>query len=539
MPKKLLDPVAVYATYSDLFGFKYGKEKLGGFIYDLPLGGIVTVLSQLNSIALENKNIREGFISFLESRTVNEINIRRKFENRVLYTSQGLLSVWKWLLAYGDRDKINNDIDLEHGINVVLYLHLIISDYLYEESNNDPLYELFSNINFNASQDPVTTIARASIQYDEIAREIQLFNKKEYMDINNEFIKKYGYTINEYLAILFAIHTSISVEDGIIKPSAAKSLDNFSEFLLTEKMELIFEELSVNLNVAHEWSHENINMNWNFQLFREKPLLKISDGLYLSINREFLFEKVYNQLFFKIRECFSKESEQIISFIGRCFEKYVDLISEEAISLSSIPYEIIPEFPFGGNKSPDCIIKLGNKILAIEAKNRRLKLDSLISSNPETIHFDLSRMIEEPIIQLHNCMKKLFDRNHSILNGVDQIYLLVVTQGSIATLPPFMDEINKRLVDSFEIPIKAFYHMDIEEYEWLLSITTTKESRPIFRILDNKTKLAPLSSFKNFALKQSYSKKRLDFISDKFMQITDDFGKALTGERWINEKLNL
>lgn len=73
--------------------------------------------------------------------------------------------------------------------------------------------------------------------------------------------------------------------------------------------------------------------------------------------------------------------------------------------------------------------------------------------------------------------------------------------------------------------------MDIEEYEWLLAITTNKESRPLFRILDNKAKLAPLTSFKNFALKHFYSKKRLDFINRKFIQITDDFVKELAGER--------
>ncbi|WP_405176339.1 hypothetical protein MHI27_11900 [Paenibacillus sp. FSL H8-0261] len=537
MSKKSLDPVGVYATYSDLFGVKYDKRKLVDFIYDLPLGGIITVLSQMNSIEMENKFIRSGFIAFLEHQSLDLSNIGDRFDERILYTPQGLLSVWKWVLAHGDFEKINVNINLETGTYIILYLNLIISDYLYEDENQNQnqnqnlLYDFFSNINFNASQDPVATLARASILYDEVAREVQLFNKKEFIDINTEFLKKYGYTIKEYLAILFAIHTSFIVEGDIIKPSAAKSIDNFSEFLLVKKMELILEELSVNMEQAREWSRENISMSWNFQLFRENPLLKLSDGLYLSINREFLFEKVYNQLFYKIRECFSKESEQIISFIGRCFENYVDLITTEAGSLSSIPYEVISEFTFGGNRSPDCIIKLGNKLLAIEAKNRRLKLDSLISSNPETIQFDLGKMIEEPIVQLHNCMKKLSDRGHPILDGVDQIYLLAVTQGSIATLPPFIDAINKKLVDSFEIPIKAFYHMDIEEYEWLLAITTNKESRPLFRILDNKAKLAPLTSFKNFALKHFYSKKRLDFINRKFIQITDDFVKELAGER--------
>ncbi|MNN29965.1 hypothetical protein D3C81_1435920 [compost metagenome] len=181
------------------------------------------------------------------------------------------------------------------------------------------------------------------------------------------------------------------------------------------------------------------------------------------------------------------------------------------------------------------MIKLGDKIIAIESKNRRMKLDSLINSKPETIHFDLEKMIENPLLQLYGCIKKLIERNHPVLQGVRDIYLVVVTQGSIATLPPFIQEINDRLFNLFEIPIKSIHHLDIEEYEWLLAIAFKKGASPIFNVLDNKTKLAPVSSFRNFAFKNCYSKKRLKFLNGKFLQHTNDFGQMLVGDQWKAE----
>ncbi len=58
-----------------------------------------------------------------------------------------------------------------------------------------------------------------------------------------------------------------------------------------------------------------------------------------------------------------------------------------------------------------------------------------------------------------------------------------------------------------------------------------KIARPIFRILDNKTRLAPYISFNNYLYKRFYSKKRLTLINQKFNQYTDEFMDILTGKQ--------
>lgn len=535
-------PVEIFATYSDLFGEVYEKERLKDVIHDLPLGGMINVLSKLSGDETNEKIIRSEFIAFLRDNITNSELIIQKVEGMKLHTPQGLLTLWKWFLSYGDWSKLNDFFrDTNRSISTSLYLHLIVGDYLYKQSDEDDedeiLYEMFSNLNFNSHEDIASALARACVIYDEIAKNEGNFSNREYIDINAAFQEKYNYSIKEYLACLFSIFSSFEAAKNDMTKSSALSMDYFTQFIDNVKIDIIISELSVDKETAKKWAAENIENSWNYQLFKEKPLIKLDNGYYLPFSLKLLRQQIFSQFFFKIRECFPSDSEQIISFIGRCFEKYVDLITEEAVSLSHIDYRPFPEFTFGNNKSPDYMIRLGKKLLAVEVKNRRLKLDSIINRNQETIQSDMKNMIESPILQVCKCVKKLLERNHVSVVGIEEIYLVVVTQGSIATLPNFIKDIEERVFGGFEIPVKSIYHFDIEEYEYLLAIIGKRGARPIFRILDNKTKLAPYISFKNYLHKRFYSKKRLPVINQKFNQYTDEFLDILTGKK-ITRSLN-
>ncbi|WP_145047838.1 nuclease-related domain-containing protein [Paenibacillus xylanexedens] len=529
-------PVEIFATYSDLFGVKYEKERLQGIIHDLPLGGMINVLSKLSGDEINEKNIRAEFITFLRDNITNSEFIIQKVEGMKLHTPQGFLTLWKWFLSYGDWNKLDDFFhETNRSISTNLYLHLIVGDYLYEKNNEDDedkiLYEMFSNLNFNSHEDIASALSRACVIYDEIAKNEDNFSDREYMDINEAFQEKYNYSIKEYLACLFSIFSSFEMAKNDMTKSSALGIDYFRQFIDHVKIDIIIDELSVDTDTAKKWATENIENSWNYQLFKEKPLIKLDNGYYLPFSLKLLRQQIFSQFFFKIRECFPRDNEQIISFIGRCFEKYVDLITDEALSLSHIDYKPIPEFTFGNNRSPDYMIRLGKKLLAVEVKNRRLKLDSIINRNQETIHSDMKNMIESPILQVYKCVKKLIERNHSSVAGIEEIYLVVVTQGSIATLPNFMKDIEERVFEGVEIPVKSIHHFDIQEYENMLAIIGKRGARPIFRILDNKTKLAPYISFNNYLYKSFYSKKRLPLINQKFNQYTDEFLDILTGKQ--------
>lgn len=112
MHKTFMKFVGTYATYSDIFGYKMTKEDIITFIKTLPLAGILNILSQLSHIPIDDKYIRKDFLDYAESLGIDRTFIKNRLDDRILYSEQGLLSLWKWLMAYGDENKIKEQSDI-------------------------------------------------------------------------------------------------------------------------------------------------------------------------------------------------------------------------------------------------------------------------------------------------------------------------------------------------------------------------------------------------------------------------------------------
>lgn len=533
---KKIKNIQVYSTYSDLFGRLYDIEELKGWIVDLPMGGMLTVLSQMNFIDRNDNRIKNQFIRFLsDSSSVDFKKLSKKLEDQVLYAPQGLLSVWKWILAYGDANKITQEVEIDRGTFLVIYLNLIVSDYQYIDYTEDfekIYYDLFTNMAFNSNHDIGSSLTRAALIYDYIAKNPEFFEKNEYMDINGEFEKKYGFSILEYLAIVEGIYASFQKGENTIDPNFARGEDYFSKFKNYDNVKMVLNELSMTVEEAKNWAQMHINEPWNFSKFKQKPLIKLPNGFYLPISLKLLEEQAFAELFYKIRHCYKKEDTQVISFIGRCFEKYIDDISENAINASKLPYQYIGEFSYGHNKSPDSMIKLGTKLLAVEAKNYRLSMNSIVSNDKESIEADIEKMINKPFKQLHNRIKELQDRKHKIMDGIEEIYLVVVTLGTVPTIPNFEKKIQDDFHGISELPIRCIIHMDIEEYEFFMSVIGKTNSPSLFKVMDNKKRLLDFWPMKNFLLYNSYSRKRLYYIKKHLQEYFDKMGVILFQDEW-------
>ncbi|MGI8383184.1 hypothetical protein [Robertmurraya sp. P23] len=517
---RFLENVGVYATYKEVFGTIYKEERLIDLLSEAPLGGVINILSQLNSIPVNNKQIRADFNNFLIQSSNNLKPINNRF---VLFSKQGLLSVWKWVLTYCDESKIDQEIHVSTGCNFVLYINLIISDYLHnKKTTKDTLkYEMFTNAVFNTHKDVLSSLVRASVMFDDISKQKELFYEKEYLDLNYFFKQKYGYSIKEYLSVIFCIFAGYTKDQFEFSNNWIRNLDYFTVLKKPEIAHNVLNELSISLNDAKEWSKKTLKEPWEFTKFRQKPLLKLNDGRFLPISVDLLHEQIFNELYFKIRHAFPGKSTQVISFFGRCFEKYMEVITEFAVKESTLDYKFIPEFSYGlknSKRSPDIIIKLGNKLLAIEAKVHRLKMDSIIGNSNDAIDTDIHRMAISPINQLSKRVKELIDINHPVIDGADEIYLMSVTFGDFPTLPPFEKEIKEKVEKNFSIPVKGHYHLNIEEYEILCELLSRKNASPIFKYLDNYLKVD--LPFKNFVLKSHLHPKRLKYIKEKFDQQT-------------------
>ncbi|UOK65335.1 hypothetical protein MT997_13910 [Paenibacillus sp. OVF10] len=165
---------------------------------------------------------------------------------------------------------------------------------------------MFSNLNFNSHEDIASALARACVIYAEIAKNKDYFNSREYMDINAAFQGKYDYSITEYLACIFSIFSSFDAAKNDMSKSAARDLDFFKQFVEHVKIEKILDELSVDIKVAKRWAAENIDNSWNYQLFKEKPLIKLDNGFYLPFSVNLLRQQMFSQLFLKLENASPK-----------------------------------------------------------------------------------------------------------------------------------------------------------------------------------------------------------------------------------------
>ncbi|MGO4275155.1 hypothetical protein AB4Z22_35875, partial [Paenibacillus sp. TAF58] len=138
---------------------------------------------------------------------------------------------------------------------------------------------------------------------------------------------------------------------------------------------------------------------------------------------------------------------------------------------------------------------------------------------------------------LHNRIKELKERGHEALQGIDEIYLMSVTFGEFPTLTPFEEEIRLIVEKSFEIPIKAYYHVDIEEFEMFAEIFSRKSAKPLFKYLDNKKKHSNHLPFKNFLFSSSLKPKRLGYIAKKFKKHIDEISGIIFNDPEFDNRI--
>ncbi|AOK88539.1 hypothetical protein AOU00_01325 [Paenibacillus polymyxa] len=525
--------VKTYTTLSDLTGGeKNSKEEIIKKISKVPLGGVFIILSQMNSYGGENLEIRKIFLDYLKS--IGSKDLSQVLGDSSLYSEQGLLTLWKWFFVYGNYNSINESVDPIIGVNQIIHLCIAVSDYLCDEISEEKANNyFFSNSVFNNKSNLGSDLARSSLIFGEIAQNENNFVSKDFIDINKMFSDKYGYSIQDYLAIIYGLIAGFlnkGTSNAAIRSDWNKSINYFDKTHNPDLGKKIIDEISTSFLDAKIWAQTSINNPWDYTLFRQKPLLKLENGNFYPINLSLLFDKVLSDLYFKIRETSPKNSTQIISFFGKCFEKYVEIITKETLGSrkNNIPYEFIPEFSYGNkrsNKSPDALIRVKDTLLAVEAKVYRLKMDSLFGVKP-AIESDTKRFAIDPINQMQNRLSELKTRSHQIMNGISKIYLISLTFGYYPTLKPF-EEMIDQMIDASDLPIKGIIHMDIEEYEFFLELISRKASSPASHYLENKKQLAPYTSFKNFLFSSSLYPKRPQYIKDKILEHSNNMRETL------------
>lgn len=523
--------IQVYLTYSELFGDKKPKQEIEALINNAPFLGLLISLSVMSfADEQEKEHIKKEFYDYLiQQAAKNGVHYDpwELLNDRCVYSSQGILATWKWLLAYGDKTKESLTRNTTHGINIIILLQAAIADYLYEENSAEDstiIYEIFKNSKFNSRDNFFSMLVRTKNIFLDLARQKELFNPQEYVDFNTDFEMYYGYPIEDYLVAingLMALYLK-SYENG----TTLTDLELVFSKTKNQKLFIeIIEPLCFSLEEGRHWALSAIQNPWDFRLFKEKPLLKLEENKILPVSMNYLLDQLYLSLYWKIRRCYPRQDLNFIRFYGRPFEIYIQNLLKDATDKAKLKYSFIKEFPYdrGQRRSPEAFLLLGDKLLVIEGKAKSVTESSAIDGDPDSIEKDFERLIVDPYIQVISRLSEIREkiRDPIDLSKIKSYYIIIVNQNDFPHLKPFEDRMFEMIDAQKQLPIKYFCHFEVEEFEQLCLLIGLTNKKPIFKILDQHIQSCPYLGFKNFLHAFHYRVKWSENMRDAARELID------------------
>ncbi|WP_461672521.1 hypothetical protein [Priestia megaterium] len=508
-----------FMTYSQIFGKDPKKDDLISLIEESNLEKMLTILSQF--CALDEKateNLKNVYLNFFEEMLGMNIN---KNKDTILFAPQATLYMFKWLLAYGESKNNIGEITPD-DIHLALNLHLKIADFLPKEIEMDDF--LFHVLSFTKFSNDGGELARAFYIYTELAKQKELYGEKEFVDFNADFHKKNGYTIEQYIAVTFALLTLVLPQPVAFNTSWIKHKEKFfSKTKLKEVAPKIIEDMSLSVQEAKQFSKDTINNSWNYLKFLEKPLLKLNEEEFIPFNYDVLSNGLFHGLFHKIRKCYDPKDQSFLDFFGRPFEKYIEIVVSKALETSRLNYEYIPEFNYGGKEtklSSDLYLRLNKDLIIIEAKSARPTINATIQGDKQSIERDLNKLYVKPILQADKAFKEILSSDFSCkFEGVENIYIIAVNINNFPSVPSFYEKVDKSLEGKLHPNVKGYFNFSITDVEAMCYLISRKGKKPpIFKILNNKFKSPEVQSFSWFLEHSHMPIKRSPWVREQLFR---------------------
>lgn len=513
-------------TGNELFQLSTSKERVIEMLKRrIKPTAMFLILSQLGSSNQENSEVFKGdFLKYMDrllEQTVHEQpehanvapNARERLlqvvSQRPIYFSQGLFTMWKYILVYCEPPAPPTSLDVFEQYELVFPLCMRVGDVLSEQSCGTEV-EKFQAFVFGERPNFAQSLMRTLVLYCIIPKKKERY-KQAYFDFEFVFENKYGISLLDYVTALFALYSTwqkkIKDVNGKIREDWYQSISTaFEKSVIAGVINDIIKPLCFSFEEGRAGCIHSVSEPWDFKFFHDHPLYLFPDDSIIPVSLPVLEYALTEGLFWKIRHCFPKDDVRFQNFFGMPLERYVFDMVSGACNQSSSKYVVYPEFKFGPKTerrdSPDVIVRVGKKVLAIEVKAKRLRYDkSVVGGELTSIHSDQQLMAVDPMMQLYECVEQILVHRCEEMDGATEIHLISVTLGEFPHLPSFEDEIRKEWGKLQGIDVKVYLHrMCIEDVE-VLSGLLTKRGRAVFDILRQASKSRYIS-FRRFLFRK-------------------------------------
>lgn len=500
--------VYIFAEYSDIYKKPFNKNTLTNLINNANFYHLTNILSRLGYFdeTSDNKSLINKFLEL--SNNLNPKVKHKYLKDKILVSRHGVLLAWKYLLALNNtysNKSYTYEADLIKALKSILVLQEKYLDY---RDNNIWLY-ICANSVFNYYDNSSKQLVRAYYIF------IKIKNNYKFSHIINlideKFFEKYKLHIHEYIYLVGIINSYFDnfysfnpkennyfTKNWILNPYKLPKVTQNA----IEKINTLFENISFNQSEGNSWSITHLDNQFDFDLFINKPILKINDNCYLPIDKKFLNNLMFNSLFYKLRMCYPSQDNNFMKEFGLIFENYVTWITNEMTHYSKLHYCTINEFTYGTpeKKSPDIMLLYENTVLVIEVKSSRVLYEvNKDYANVSSINKSVKKLIFNPLVQSIKAMNDVvLNVYNKDLNNNKVYYFLTVSMenfpSSYIDAGEFITEVKKMN----NLKVGGFYSFSIEEFEIFIEVLC-ENIYPFGYFLEKyRTICKPQDSFKNF-----------------------------------------
>jgi hypothetical protein len=346
------------------------------------------------------------------------------------------------------------------------------------------------------------------------------------------FLNLHGIQLNEYVYAVYYIvvfYYTFDFDKHNSKTWLLSLEDNHITKLKKNLFEKVLNIISFNIEEGIEFSNKTISDFYNFDLFRNKPFVKVFNNLYLPIDGTFIENLTFNNLFYKIFDVLEEnQKSDYMNCFGLDFENYASELTKLAVENNKLfDYIYIEEFEFQYKrnklKSPDIMIfdKKENILLAIEVKSSRV-LNSISNpiNNDYSSHKSYEKTKLKPWKQVYESISKIVEcKAHENINQ-DTIYMFLAI--SMNDIPLSAIQYEMKINDDSKS--LAFYSMNIEAFEVFLKIISSDYDFSFSQILGGYNKYKETMSIKTYLSKIiGYNKIENKKFDDYFLNSQNNY----------------
>ena len=463
-----------FLNTGDMVIGKFITAKQFGHVYTNPEQELTRILC---TFSYEDILVTLARVNLLFHRSVNLLSDERRLKeaycsipmlnkidgeigNSFLFHRQATLRLLNKCACVSGSDS-ERSFDRNDALNDFAKSYLLVSELLEAESSarnmtgetekRDLLVKSFAFMEYSVNSSPAYETKKLMVRSEELLRRLQEHTSE--LNVNETFLQATGLTLQDYQQLIFGIFAfywnftsqEISQQD----PIKGKSLffnPNRQSPELTPLYEKLLSHICISMDELRNSAEEHPLFEDEFLLWREYPILKISEDRTICVDFSFLLDKLQTGVFWTIRGYLKEKKKERGIFEklwGDVFEDYASSIIKRGIN-SQDPSNrekliINPEYDQKqDHECADVAICCDDTLILMECKSTRLSAHAKFSGDFDTFYKNIEPA-KKGIKQLWNAILKLGNRRENergIVQGIDickvkKIYPVLVLSDQI------------------------------------------------------------------------------------------------------------